>query len=132
MRGRMPVAGRRVVVVSLAVLAASLGVTSALGASTNLSGTVSVGGTPYNKSIPVSQAGQISATISWTAPSAVLTVAIVNPSGAQVALNATNANPKTVTFNATDTGTYKIRIKAKSGSSAFTGTVTYPGIALPT
>jgi outer membrane protein assembly factor BamB len=49
-----------------------------------------------------------------------------------VALNATNANPKTVNFNATDTGTYKIRVKAKSGSSAFTGTVTYPGIALPT
>ena len=133
MKGRMPVAGRRVVVVGLAVLAASLWVTSALGASTNLSGTVSVGGTPYNKSIPVSQAGQISATISWTAPSAVLTVAIVNPSGAQVALNATNANPKTVTFNATDTGTYKIRVKAKSGSAvSFTGTVTYPGIALPT
>src|SRR5690349_8318113 len=87
MRGRMPVAGRRVVVVGLAVLAAGLWVTSALGASTNLSGTVSVGGTPYNKSIPVSQAGQISATISWTAPSAVLTVAIVNPSGVQVALN---------------------------------------------
>src|SRR6478735_6112543 len=133
MKGRMPVAGRRVVVVGLAVLAASLWVTSALGASTNLSGTVTAGGAPYNKSIPVSQAGQISATISWTAPSAVLTVAIVNPSGAQVALNATNANPKTVTFNATDTGTYKIRVKAKSGSAvSFTGTVTYPGIALPT
>ena len=132
MRGRMPVVGRRVVVVGLAVLAASLWVTSALGASTNLSGTVSVGGTPYNKSIPVSQAGQISATISWTAPSAMLTAAIVNPSGVQVALNATNANPKTVTFNATDTGTYKIRVKAKTGSSvSFTGTVTYPGIALP-
>ena len=58
MKGRMPVAGRRVVVVGLAVLAASLWVTSALGASTNLSGTVSVGGTPYNKSIPVSQAGR--------------------------------------------------------------------------
>jgi DNA-binding beta-propeller fold protein YncE len=128
----MPVVGRRVVVVGFAMLAASLWVTSALGASTNLSGTVTAGGTPYMKSIPVSQAGQISATISWTSPSAVLTVAIVNPSGAQVALNATNANPKTVNFNAIDTGTYKIRVKAKSGSSAFTGTVTYPGIALPT
>jgi sugar lactone lactonase YvrE len=128
----MPVVGRRVVVVGLAVLAASLWVTSALGASTNLSGTVTAGGTPYTKSIPVSQAGQISATISWTSPSAVLTVAVVNPSGVQVALNGTNANPKTVNFNATDTGTYKIRVKAKSGSSAFTGTVTYPGIALPT
>ena len=132
MRDRMPVVGRRVGVVGFAVLAASLWVTTALGASTNLSGTVTAGGTPYMKSIPVSQAGQISATISWTSPSAVLTVAVVNPSGAQVAINSTNANPKTVTFNATDTGTYKIRVKAKSGSSAFTGTVTYPGIALPT
>src|SRR6478672_3694898 len=131
MRGRMPVVGRRVVVVGLAVLAASLWVTSALGASTNLSGTVTAGGAPYNKSVPVSSAGQISATISWTSPSAVLTVAVVNPSGTQVALNSTNANPKTVTYNATITGTYKIRVKAKSGSSAFTGTVTYPGIAVP-
>ncbi len=128
----MPVVGGRVVVVGFAMLAASLWVTNALGASTNLSGTVTAGGTPYMKSIPVSQAGQISATISWTSPSAVLTVAVVNPSGAQVALNSTNANPKTVTFNATDTGTYKIRVKAKSGSSDFTGSVTYPGISVPT
>jgi DNA-binding beta-propeller fold protein YncE len=131
MRGQLPVVGRRVVVVGLAMLAASLWVTSALGASTNLSGNVSVGGAPYNKSVPVSSAGQISATISWTAPSSVLTVAVVNPAGTQVALNSTNANPKTVTYNATVTGTYKIRVKAKSGSSAFTGTVTYPGISVP-
>jgi outer membrane protein assembly factor BamB len=96
-----------------------------------MSGTVTAGGAPYNKSVPVSSAGQISATISWTSPSAVLTVAVVNPAGTQVALNATNANPKTVTYNATVTGTYKIRVKAKSGGSDFTGTVTYPGIAVP-
>ena len=48
-----------------------------------------------------------------------LTVAIVNPSGTQVAINSTNANPKTVTLNATVTGTYKIRVKAKSGSADF-------------
>lgn len=128
----MPFVGRRVVVVGFAVLAASLWVTSALGATSGFSGSVSAGGALYNKSIPVSDSGTISATISWSTPSAVLTVAVVNPSGAQVAINSTNANPKTVTFNATDTGTYKIRVKAKSGSSDFTGSVTYPGISVPT
>jgi outer membrane protein assembly factor BamB len=128
----MPFAGRRVVVVCFAVLAASLWVTSALGATSGFSGSVSAGGPLYNKSIPVSDSGTISATISWSTPSAVLTVAVVNPSGAQVAINSTNANPKTVTFNATDTGSYKIRVKAKSGSSDFTGSVTYPGISVPT
>ena len=128
----MPFAGSRVVVVCFAVLAASLWVTSALGATSGFSGSVSAGGALYNKSIPVSDSGTISATISWSTPSAVLTVAVVNPSGAQVAINSTNANPKTVTFNATDTGSYKIRVKAKSGSSDFTGSVTYPGISVPT
>ena len=128
----MPLWGRRVVVVCFAVLAASLWVTSALGATSGFSGSVSAGGALYNKSIPVSDSGTISATISWSTPSAVLTVAVVNPSGAQVAINSTNANPKTVTFNATDTGSYKIRVKAKSGSSDFTGSVTYPGISVPT
>src|SRR6476469_8672603 len=109
MKGRMPVVGRRVVVVGLAVLAASLWVTSALGAISNFSGHVQ-GGVLYNKSIPVSDSGTISATISWSTPSAVLTV----------------------TWNATVTGTYKIRVKAKSGSSDFTGSVTYPGISVPT
>jgi len=131
MKGRMPVVGRRVVVVGLAVLAASLWVTSALGAISNFSGHVQAG-VLYNKSIPVSDSGTISATISWSTPSAALTVAIVNPSGTQVAINSTNANPKTVTWNATVTGTYKIRVKAKSGSSDFTGSVTYPGISVPT
>ena len=128
----MPFVGRRVVVVGFAVLAASLWVTSALGATSGFSGSVSAGGALYNKSIPVSDSGTISATLSWSTPSAVLTVAIVNPSGTQVALNSTNANPKTVTYNATVTGTYKIRVKAKSGSSDFTGSVTYPGISVPT
>ena len=43
---------------------------------------------------------------------------LVNPSGVQVALNSTNVNPKTVTYNAyPDTGTYKIRVKAKVGQA---------------
>ena len=129
----MPFAGRRVVVVCFAVLAASLWVTSALGATSGLSGSVSAGGALVQQEHSRLDRRPISATISWSTPSAVLTVAVVNPSGAQVAINSTNANPKTVTFNATDTGTYKIRVKAKSGSSdSFTGSVTYPGIVLPT
>jgi tripartite motif-containing protein 71 len=61
----------------------------------------------------------------------VLTVAIVDPTGTQVTINSSTANPKTVIYNATLTGTYKVRVKAKLGSSSFTVGVSYPGVSAP-
>ena len=79
----------------------------------------------------VSSPGRVTATLSWSQKSAVLTAAIVDPSGKQVALNSTNANPKTVTYDATQTGAYKVRVKAKSGTSDFSVSVDYPGVSVP-
>lgn len=122
---------RRLLAVAAILTAALLGAPDALGASSSFSGTVTAGGAVENFSFPVSSPGSISATLSWTTQSAVLTVAIVDPTGAQVAINSSNANPKTVTYNATLTGTYKVRVKAKSGSSDFTGSLSYPGVSVP-
>jgi DNA-binding beta-propeller fold protein YncE len=110
---------------------ALLAVSDAFGASAPLSGTVSAGGGVDTTSFNVSSPGAISATIQWSTSSAVLTLALVDPTGAQVKLDATTHNPKTLTFDATTTGTWKVRVKAKSGSSSFTGSVTYPGVSKP-
>lgn len=110
---------------------ALLAVSDAFGASAPLSGSVSAGGAVDTTSFNVSSPGTISATIQWSTSSAVLTLALVDPTGAQVKLDATTHNPKTVTFDATTTGTWKVRVKAKSGSSSFTGSVTYPGVSKP-
>ena len=123
---------RIVSAVVVALVATGVTAATALGAQTNFTGSVSAGGTVSQTfSFAVSSPGQVSATMQWTTPSAVLTLAIVDPSGKQVALNSSNANPKTVTYNATITGTYKVRVKAKSGSSSYTGSATYPGVSVP-
>jgi DNA-binding beta-propeller fold protein YncE len=74
----------------------------------------------------------MSATISWSPTSAVLSVVLVDPNGVVVPTTTTGSNPTTVTGQASVTGTYKVRVKAKSGSANFSGTVTYPGISVPT
>ena len=111
---------------------AVLGVPEAMGASSNFSGTVTAGGTAVqNFKITVSSPGQITATMQWSTPAAALRLLLVDPTGTQVAKNITTANPKTLTYAATLTGTYKVQVKATSGSSAFTGSVSYPGISVP-
>ena len=60
----------------------------------------------------------MSATISWSTSSAVLTAVLVDPEGVVVVpTTTTGSNPTTVTGQAAMTGTYKIRVKAKSGSA---------------
>ena len=111
---------------------AALGVPEAMGASSNFSGTVTAGGTAVqNFKITVSSPGQITATMQWSTPSAQLRLLLVDPTGTQVAKNITTANPKSLTYTATLTGTYKVQVKATSGSSAFNGSVSYPGISVP-
>lgn len=109
-----------------------LGVPQAMGASGTFSGTVTAGGTAVkNFSITVSSPGQITATLQWSTPSAALRLLLVDPTGTQVAKVVTTANPKTLNYNATLTGTYKVQVKATSGSSSFTVAVSYPGISVP-
>src|SRR4051795_5219299 len=112
---------RRVLAVMAMLVVAVVAISSAFGASAQLSGTVSVGGTPDTTKITVTSPGTISATIQWSTPSAVLSLAFVDPTGTQVKLDGTATNPKTITWDATTTGTWKVIVKAKSGSSSFTG-----------
>jgi tripartite motif-containing protein 71 len=123
---------RRRVVAVMAMLAFAVVLASdAFGATAQLSGNVTVGGTPDVTKITVTSPGQIQATIQWPTQSALLTLALTDPTGKQVKLDTSTNNPKTITYNATLTGTYKVLVKAKSGSSTFTGSVTYPGVSKP-
>src|SRR5438128_665487 len=105
---------RRVLAVMAMLVFATVLVPSAFGATAQLSGTVSAGGALDTTSFNVSSPGPISATIQWSNTSAVLTLALVDPSGVQVALDTSTHNPKTLPFNATTTGTWKVRVKAKT------------------
>jgi hypothetical protein len=123
---------RRVLAVMALLAFAVVVVSDAFGASAPLSGTVSVGGTPDTTKITVTSPGTISATIQWSPTSAVLSLALVDPNGTQVRLDGSTTNPKTITYDATLTGTYKVIVKAKSGTNVtFSGSVTYPGISKP-
>ena len=69
--------------------------------------------------------------VSWSPSSAVLTAVLVDPKGVVVPTTTTGSNPTTVTGQAAMTGTYKVRVKAKSGNADFSGTVTFPGVSVP-
>lgn len=117
------------VVASLTLASAALGGTKAF------TGTVIAGSgasAVSNTSFTVSSSGPISATVSWTPTSAALTVALVDPSGTLLPVTTTGSNPITVTGQASAPGSYTVRVKAKSGTSTFTGTVTFPGPSVPT
>jgi DNA-binding beta-propeller fold protein YncE len=122
---------RAIAVVAMLAFAVVL-VSDAFGATAQLSGSVSAGGTPDTTKITVTSPGTISATIQWSTPSAVLTLALVDPNLNTVKTDTSTNNPKTITWNATITGTYKVIVKAKSGSSSFTGSVSFPGVSVPT
>jgi DNA-binding beta-propeller fold protein YncE len=125
---RRVLAGIAVVAVAVAIL----GVPDALGGTKSCSGTVAAG-TSAVATCPfkADSVGTISATISWSPVSAVLSVALVDPQGVLVPITTTGSNPTTVSGQATVTGPYKVRVKAKSGSASFTGSVTYPGASVP-
>jgi DNA-binding beta-propeller fold protein YncE len=98
----------------------------AMGASSTFNGTVTAGGTIMTHSFTVSSAGQISASLDWTTTSANLALTLVNSSGTVLATG-TGTRPKTIVYQATAAGTYKLRVRAVSGSSSYTASVTYPG-----
>ncbi len=76
--------------------------------------------------IDVNAAGIIDLDLSWD-NSADLDMVLYDPSGLDVARASTSNKPETISYSATTTGQYKIRVKAYSGSASFTLTATYPG-----
>jgi DNA-binding beta-propeller fold protein YncE len=75
--------------------------------------------------------GTINATLDWSA-SANLNMFLYDPTGTQVAQATSTTNkPETITYEASVTGTWKIGVKAKSGSTDYSLTVTHSPNATP-
>jgi len=68
----------------------------------------------------------IHASITWTTPSANLQM-FLTPPGSSTAVKQTSGStqPKTIDYTPTVAGAYKLRVKAASGASDFSGSVTY-------
>ncbi|MDH5403417.1 MAG: pre-peptidase C-terminal domain-containing protein [Candidatus Heimdallarchaeota archaeon] len=96
-------------------------------------GTVSTSTKNAIYTFDVTDAGTISATLSW-GTSADLDMYLYSPTqdpnGASYLVRAyTTSNPETMSYSASATGTYKIRVNHYSGvSTSFTLSVTYPNI----
>src|SRR5262249_7960217 len=108
----MQVTSKRLCAIASSVALAFLTCASSAGAATKtISGSVGNGSSQVF-SFMVTSADPISATISYTSQTAVLTVAIVDPTGKQVALTSSKSNPKTVSLQQPKLlGTYKVRVK---------------------
>jgi DNA-binding beta-propeller fold protein YncE len=78
-------------------------------------------------SFNVTQVGPIKVTLSWTTTTANFDVFLVGPAGTDVAKATTagTTQPETIDYTATATGTYKVRVRATTGSSAYTVKVDY-------
>ena len=131
-RGR----GRRAAVLGLAF--AVLGAVGAVAmapratsapTSFTFSGSLSATGVSWmSKSFAVAAPGPLSVSVDWDDPAADVNVFLYDPTNALVATAlSTTAKPESIVFNATQTGTWKIGVKARVGSASFTATVTVPG-----
>ena len=112
---------------AMLVVAGPLPAATADTGSSTFTGTVSSTGTKTKTSpFTVSQTGAITVSLDWTTTSANLDVFLVAPSGGDVAKAvSTTSRPETITYDATETGTWKIRVRATSGTSDYTANVTY-------
>lgn len=82
-------------------------------------------------SVDVGEAGTITATLDWDDATANLDLFLKDPSATQVAAAATRAKPEAITFEATTTGKWKLNVRAATGVSDYTLTVSYPGASTP-
>ena len=120
---------RRFSAMTLLVMVVSLaGAAASLASSSTFTGTVSSTGTVSKSwSINVTDTGtKITASLDWTTTSANLDLFLVGPgSTATIAKSVTSNRPETISYQPTVTGTYKLRVKATSGTSAYTLNATY-------
>ncbi len=95
-------------------------------ATTHFLGYVSKSGTANEYFyIDVTSPGEINLTLDW-ASSADLDMFLYNPSGSEVARAYTLNNPETISYTASTTGRYEIRVNAYSSSANYTLTAQYP------
>ena len=77
--------------------------------------------------ITVAAAGTIAVGLDWADSSARLSLILKDPSDNKVASVFSPAKPKTLTYEATVTGVYKVLVLASVGASTYTVSVDYPG-----
>jgi FG-GAP-like repeat len=115
-----------IVAITIVVLASST--LSASGATATFTGSVAATGTSFRShAFGVEQAGTIRASLGWTTVSADLNLMLFDPSG-QVVVGAysTSQRPETISFNAVTVGTWRLGVKAKSGTTSYALSVEYP------
>jgi serine protease AprX len=93
------------------------------------SGSVNASGTASQKFTfnVTSTSAAIQAELDWPTTSANLNLFLLPPGSSTAVAQATSTtnNPETLSFQPTVTGTYTLRVKAVTGSSAFTLTATH-------
>lgn len=73
--------------------------------------------------IDVNQPGQVSLHLKWGATATDLDLYLFDPAWVQVAKSNAKANPEVITFNATKTGRYCIKVNAYSGDASYILTI---------
>ena len=123
-----PEGWRRVILVGLAACLTILAVGPASAATETFSGSINASGTSWRAhTFEVTSAGQITAVLDWADPSANLNMFLYNDAGTIVESATGSAKPEQIEHQATTTGTWKVGIKARSGSTTYDVQVDYPG-----
>jgi DNA-binding beta-propeller fold protein YncE len=98
--------------------------TGTSGTSFTFTGSLDASGTKLAvHSFTVSAPASITVNLDWDNAGANLTLFLKNPGGSVVASSTSSAKPKTITYQATTSGTWKINVKAASGAASYTATV---------
>ncbi len=120
----MATRGRTVRLLLFVCLVALVLPASGAAASQAFSGTVSATGTKWKyQTFSATTGDQITVDLDWSDTSANLGLYLYKPDGRFAKTVTTTAKPKSISFQATSTGTWKVGVKALSGSSAFTATI---------
>ena len=121
----------RTLLLATAIMLVSSSSSPAATVTDHLTGSVDAAGT-VSKSFSINVTDlsvPIQASLDWTTTSANLNLYLTAPGSSVAVAQATSATtrPETINYQPTVTGTYKLRVKAASGASAFTLDVTYGG-----
>jgi len=76
--------------------------------------------------IDVTRPGEVKVNLNWTTSTANLNLYLYGPGGALAARSATGSRPEQITFNATATGRYTVKVTAYYGTSTYNLTMTHP------
>ncbi|NUO50047.1 MAG: hypothetical protein HOV80_14420 [Polyangiaceae bacterium] len=91
-----------------------------------ISGSLSSSGQSWiTHSLDVPAAGDLTLVLDWTNASADFNLFLIDPDGVTVAHQNGSAKPETLTFHVDEPGAYKVGVKAKTGSSAYTLTTSF-------